>query len=145
MRQLIRRGMIPGPRLFCAGRLLSITTSTVMSFPGMYEVADGPEQVRAAARRQLAMGADLIKVMATGALTSTEYEDARAIQYTLEELQAAVAIAEANFKHCAAHAHAALHTAGWRAKGAPPLPIAAPSHACCRLVLSCGTIVWWLD
>jgi len=107
VRQLIRRGKIPGPRLFCAGRLLSITTSTVMSFPGMYEVADGPEQVRAAARRQLAMGADLIKVMATGALTSTEYEDARAIQYTLEELQAAVAIAEENFKHCAAHAHAA--------------------------------------
>ena len=106
VRQAIRAGLIPGPRLFCAGRLLSITTSTASYYPGMYEVADGPEAVRAAARRQLAQGADLIKVMATGALTSTEYENARAIQYTLEELEAAVAVARDNFTHVAAHAHA---------------------------------------
>ena len=72
----------------------------------MYDTADGPDQVRAKARKQLAMGADLIKVMATGAVTSTEYEDARAIQYQPDELAAAVAIARENFKHCAAHAHA---------------------------------------
>ncbi|MEM7123437.1 MAG: amidohydrolase family protein [Pseudomonadota bacterium] len=107
VRNLINSGKIKGPRLFCAGRLLSITTATTSYYPGMYETADGPEQVRAAARKQLAHGADLIKVMATGALTSSEYEDARAIQFTLEELQAAVAIAEENYKHCAAHAHAA--------------------------------------
>ena len=107
VRKAINRGQIMGPRLFCAGRLLSITTATTPYFPGMYETADGPDEVRRAARKQLAQGADLIKVMATGALTSSEYEDARAIQYTLEELQAAVAIAEENFKHCAAHAHAA--------------------------------------
>ncbi len=106
VRNAINRGAIPGPRLLCAGRLLSITTATVDYYPGMYEVADGPEAVRAAARKQLAHGADLIKVMATGALTSSEYEDSRAIQYTLEELKAAVAVAEENYKHCAAHAHA---------------------------------------
>lgn len=106
VRNLINQGILKGPRLFCAGKLLSVTTSTATYYPGMYDTADGPDQVRAAARRQLAMGADLIKVMATGALTSTEYEDARAIQYQLDELQAAVAIAEENYKHCAAHAHA---------------------------------------
>ena len=106
VRNLINQGVLKGPRLFCAGRLLSITTSTTAYYTGMYETADGPDQVRAAARKQLARGADLIKVMATGALTSTEYEDARAIQYQVEELKAAVAIAEENFKHCAAHAHA---------------------------------------
>ena len=106
VRNAINRGLIPGPRLFCAGRLLSITTATVNYYPGMYEVADGPEAVRAAARKQLAHGADFIKVMATGALTSSEYEDARAIQYTLEELKAAVAVATENYKHVAAHAHA---------------------------------------
>ena len=37
---------------------------------------------------------------------TAEYEDARAIQYQLDELKAAVAIASENFKHCAAHAHA---------------------------------------
>ncbi len=106
VRNLINRGEIPGPRLFCAGKLLSITTSTTAYYTGMYETANGPDEVRAKARKQLAMGADLIKVMATGAITSTEYEDARAIQFQLEELKAAVAIAEENFKHCAAHAHA---------------------------------------
>jgi imidazolonepropionase-like amidohydrolase len=72
----------------------------------MYEVANGPEEVRAAARRQLARGADFIKVMATGAMLSPENEDARAIQYTPEELKAAAEIAHDNYKHMAAHAHA---------------------------------------
>src|SRR5262245_23508894 len=106
VRDAINQGLCIGPRLFLAGRLLSITTGTVDYYPGMYEVANGPEEVRRAARKQLAMGADLIKVMATGAMLSTEHEDARAIQYTLEELRAAVEIARDNFKHVAAHAHA---------------------------------------
>ncbi|MSP81704.1 MAG: amidohydrolase family protein [Alphaproteobacteria bacterium] len=106
VRGAINRGIIPGPRLFCAGRLLSITTATVDYYPGMYEVADGPDEIRRAARRQLAQGADFIKIMATGALTSSEYEDSRAIQYTLEEIKVAVAIAEDNYKYVAAHAHA---------------------------------------
>jgi imidazolonepropionase-like amidohydrolase len=106
VRNLINRGRLKGPRLFCAGKLLSITTSTTEYYPGMYDTANGPDEVRATARKQLAMGADLIKVMGTGAITSTEYEDARAIQYQLDELKAAVAIAEENFKHCACHAHA---------------------------------------
>ena len=72
----------------------------------MYEVADGPDEVRRAVRRQLAHGADLIKVMATGAMLSSETEDARAIQYALDELRAAVEVAHDNFKPVAAHAHA---------------------------------------
>jgi imidazolonepropionase-like amidohydrolase len=72
----------------------------------MYEVADGPDEVRRAVRRQLARGADLIKVMATGAMLSSETEDARAIQYSLDELRAAVEVAHASFKPVAAHAHA---------------------------------------
>jgi imidazolonepropionase-like amidohydrolase len=106
VRDAINQGLATGPRLFLAGRLLSITTGTVDYYPGMYEVADGPDAVKQAARKQLAKGADLIKVMATGAMLSSENEDARAIQYTLEELKAAVEIARDNFKHVAAHAHA---------------------------------------
>ena len=106
VRDAIRDGLVVGPRLFLAGRLLSITTATVGYYPGMYEVADGPDAGAAAARRQLARGADLIKVMATGAMLSSETEDARAIQFTLDELRAAVEIAHDNFKHVAAHAHA---------------------------------------
>jgi imidazolonepropionase-like amidohydrolase len=106
VRAAIDAGEIPGPRLFLAGRLLSITTATVAYYPGMYEVADGVDAVRRAVRRQLAEGADLIKVMATGAMLSSETEDARAIQYTLDELRAAVEVAHDNFKPVAAHAHA---------------------------------------
>jgi imidazolonepropionase-like amidohydrolase len=106
VRDAINAGQIPGPRLFLAGRLLSVTTATVGYYPGMYEVADGADEVRRAVRRQLAEGADLIKVMATGAMLSSETEDARAIQYTLDELRAAVEVAHDNFKPVAAHAHA---------------------------------------
>jgi imidazolonepropionase-like amidohydrolase len=106
VRAAVRAGQIPGPRMFLAGKLLSITTATVDYYPGMYEVADGADAVRLAARRQLAHGADLIKVMATGALLSSESEDAQAIQFTLEELRAAVEIAHDNHKHVAAHCHA---------------------------------------
>lgn len=106
VRDAVRAGTLRGPRMFLAGKLLSITTETVDYYPGMYDVADGADAVRAAARRQLAHGADLIKVMATGALLSSEHEDARAIQFTLEELRAAVEIAHDNHKHVAAHCHA---------------------------------------
>ena len=106
VREAIEAGELSGPRLFLAGRLLSITTATTAYYPGMYEVADGVDEVRRAVRRQLARGADLIKVMATGAMLSSETEDARAIQYSLDELRAAVEVAHANFKPVAAHAHA---------------------------------------
>jgi len=106
LRDGINAGHWIGPRLFLAGRLLSITTATADYYPGMYEIANGVEEVRTAARKQLAMGADLVKVMATGAMYSSEHEDARAIQYRLEELKAAVEIARDNYKHVAAHAHA---------------------------------------
>jgi imidazolonepropionase-like amidohydrolase len=106
VRDAIGAGEIKGPRLFLAGRLLSITTATTGYYPGMYEVADGVDEVRRAVRRQLAHGADVIKVMATGAMLSSETEDARAIQYALDELRAAVEVAHAHFKPVAAHAHA---------------------------------------
>ena len=106
VRDAVRAGSRRGPRMFLAGKLLSITTSTADYYPGMYDVADGADAVRAAARRQLAHGADLVKVMATGAMLSSETEDSRAIQYSLDELRAAVEIAHDNHKHIAAHCHA---------------------------------------
>src|SRR4030095_15121870 len=106
VRDGINAGHWIGPRLFLAGRLLSLTTGTGAHSPRTHEMATGVEEGRKAARRQRAMGADLVKVMATGAMYSSEHEDARAIQYRLEELKAAVDIAHDNYKHVAAHAHA---------------------------------------
>src|SRR5215475_4433243 len=106
VREAIGKGWIEGRRLHCSGRILSITSSTTPYFRGMYEEADGAEAVKKAARQQLAQGADFIKLLATGAVTSTKYEKAEAIQYRREEIDAAVAIARDNLTYVAAHAHA---------------------------------------
>ena len=89
VREAIRAGWIEGPRLFCAGRILTITSSTTPYYRGMYEEADGPDAVRKAARQQLARGADFIKLLATGAVTSTKYENPLSTQYRLDEIRAA--------------------------------------------------------
>ncbi|MGH2554834.1 MAG: amidohydrolase family protein [Actinomycetota bacterium] len=106
LREEIQQGERVGPRLFLAGRLLSQPTEAVDYYPGMYEVASGPEAVAKTARNQLKRGADLIKVMATGAMLSPEGEDARAAQLGLEDIRAAVDAAWEVGAHVAAHAHA---------------------------------------
>lgn len=106
VREAINSGMIPGPRLFCSGKILTMTSSSTPYYIGMYEECDGPAEVRKAARKQLAMGADLIKLLVTGAVTSTSYERYDAIQLRPDEIAAAVEIANDNFTHVAAHAHA---------------------------------------
>jgi imidazolonepropionase-like amidohydrolase len=106
LRRDIDAGACVGPRLFLAGRLLSRPTPAARYYPGMYEVVRGPEDVGAGARRQLDAGADLIKVMATGAMLSPEEEDAREAQFTPEELRAAVQAAGEGGARVAAHAHA---------------------------------------
>src|SRR5438093_1581849 len=105
-RPYLERGEALGPRMFLAGRLLSMPTPATAYYPSMYEVANGPEEVRAAALRQIQRGADVIKVMATGAMLSPEDEDAGATQFTREELRAAVQTAESRGLPVAAHAHA---------------------------------------
>lgn len=106
VRDDIEAGRRLGPRLFLAGRLLSMPTAAVEYYPGMYEVAAGAEAVGRAARTQLDHGADMIKVMATGAMLSPEGEDARATQFTEDEMRAAADVAVAAGGHVAAHAHA---------------------------------------
>lgn len=106
VRDAINAGWIEGPRMHCAGRILTQTSSSTPYWRGMYEEADGPDAVRKAARQQLARGTNFIKLLATGAITSSAQEDANAIQYRFEEIRAAVEIAEDNNTYVAAHAHA---------------------------------------
>jgi imidazolonepropionase-like amidohydrolase len=106
LRRAVDRGDVPGPRMFLAGRLLSMPTPATAYYPCMYQVASGTEEVRAAALVQIEQGADVIKVMATGAMLSPEEEEAGATQFTKEELAAAVETAEAHGIPVAAHAHA---------------------------------------
>ena len=64
----IEAGYVKGPRMMCAGRIISMTCSGTEYFDGMYRVADGEDECRKAAREQLKDGADFIKLMATGAI-----------------------------------------------------------------------------
>jgi imidazolonepropionase-like amidohydrolase len=67
-------------------------------------VCDGVDGVRRAAREQLRLGADQIKVMASGGAMSPADELA-ATQYAREELRAAVEVAEAARTYVMAHAY----------------------------------------
>src|SRR5690606_1055457 len=59
----IERGLVPGPRVQPAGRLITMTGGHGHHIG---READGPDEVRKAARTELKCGAEVLKVMATG-------------------------------------------------------------------------------
>jgi imidazolonepropionase-like amidohydrolase len=67
-------------------------------------VCDGVDEVRRAAREQLRLGADQIKVMASGGAMSPA-DELSATQYALDELIAAVEVAEGARTYVMAHAY----------------------------------------
>ena len=67
-------------------------------------VCDGVDEVRRAAREQLRLGADQIKVMASGGAMSPA-DELSATQYTLDELRAAVEVAASARTYVMAHAY----------------------------------------
>lgn len=115
----VERGIVEGPRLLVSDRPLSQTgghgdwrRATETHPPEIFcptagmrsVVCDGADAVRRAAREQLRLGADQIKVMASGGAMSPADELA-ATQYTLDELRAAVEEAEAAGTYVMAHAY----------------------------------------
>jgi len=105
LRRAAQEGLIRTPRLVLAGKIVSMTTAGASSWAGMYRQADGVSEVIKAVREQAAAGADLIKIMATGAVLAPGHERPSSAQFTRDELDAAVAIAHAMGLHVAAHAH----------------------------------------
>jgi imidazolonepropionase-like amidohydrolase len=79
-REAIDRGLIAGPRLKLAVRVISHTAghgdmhlhggSVVHTLSGMTELADTVDEVRTATRRVLRDGADLVKICTTGGMGS---------------------------------------------------------------------------
>jgi imidazolonepropionase-like amidohydrolase len=59
----IDRGLVPGPRVQAAGRLITMTGGHGHHIG---READGPDEVRKAARTEIKSGAAVLKVMATG-------------------------------------------------------------------------------
>ncbi len=86
----IEAGAIPGPRLICAGTPITITAGHCWMFG---TEADTTEAVKTAIRRQVKLGARVIKMMATGGMF-TPTANPRHTQYPVETLRAAVIEAE---------------------------------------------------
>jgi imidazolonepropionase-like amidohydrolase len=112
LRDLIERGVVPGPRMWVATRGLGATGghadingwSSDLKLPGTAEIADGVDELRKAVRTQIKNGADLIKVTATGGILSVG-DAVTHQQYSLEELEAIVETAGMLGVKVAAHAH----------------------------------------
>ncbi|MGH3088597.1 MAG: amidohydrolase family protein [Rubrobacteraceae bacterium] len=102
LRQAVRLGLCPGPRILACGRIVSATSPGCRVFTTMYRPADGCDEVRKAVREQLMMGADFIKVMTTGA-RSVVLEDPEPAQLTREEVRTIVEEARRMGVRVAAH------------------------------------------
>lgn len=96
----VERGHVIGPRVVAAGRGI---TTTGGHFSQYARVADGPSNVRTAVREQIGAGAGVIKLMATGGISTPG--DPGASQLTVEEMTVAVEEAHRRGLKVAAHAH----------------------------------------
>jgi imidazolonepropionase-like amidohydrolase len=116
MRDAIARGIIIGPRMYVAGAYVTISEGAgamtglppdiVLPLDLRYGEANGPWEVRQKIRELAHRGSDHIKVLSTGAVL-THGSNPKSIEFTPEELSAAVGEA-ANFGlRVEAHAHAA--------------------------------------
>jgi imidazolonepropionase-like amidohydrolase len=101
LRNAINEGLIIGPRMKVSGKVICMTGGHGWG-PGGRE-ADGPAEVRKAAREQMKAGADVIKIMATGGVMTRGVEPGSQ-QLTYEEMRAAVEEAEKAGRLTASHA-----------------------------------------
>ena len=118
LRNAIRNGKVPGPRMLVTVHALSATGGHCDFSQGYREglfghesgplegVVNGADQARYAVRLDHKYGADMIKVCATGGVLSPT-DDVDTPQLTQEELNAIVDEAHALRRKTAAHAHGA--------------------------------------
>lgn len=115
LRNAINRGLVPGPRVFTAGKALGSTgghgdptnglREDLMGDPGPnVGVVNGVDECIKAVRMRYKEGADVIKVMSTGGVLSLE-KNGTGAQLNDDELKALVATANDYGLKVAAHAH----------------------------------------
>ena len=117
LRDAIARGWAIGPRIVDAGMALSATTGHMDPTLGVREdfhealrasgsTCDGPDDCRRAVRRQIALGADLIKIATTGGVNSRIGLGLGAQMFE-DEARAIVETAHLYGRRVAVHAHGA--------------------------------------
>jgi imidazolonepropionase-like amidohydrolase len=101
LQRAIDTGHVPGPRIVAAGLAICMIGGHAR-FIG--QEVEGTEQVRSIVRAQIAAGATVIKVIASGGVLTPGTSPDQA-QMTVEELRAAVEEAQSAGRKVAAHAH----------------------------------------
>ena len=117
--QAVADGLIPGPRIYDSGRVLSQTgghgdfrprgdlapmCACTIHSSGFSHVADGVDAVRRAAREELRRGATQLKIMASGGVASPT-DPIWNLQYSREEMVAIVEEAASWRTYAMAHAY----------------------------------------
>lgn len=100
-RDLIREGLVPGPRIYAAGTPVTITAGHLGWLGGR---ADSPQEIVALTRSLVARGVDVIKVVASGGNMTAE-SNKHLPQFTVDELRLVVAEAHRGGLPVASHAH----------------------------------------
>jgi len=116
LRDAIANGIVIGPRMFVAGAYITISEGAgamtglapdiQLPWDLHYGEANSPWEVRQKVRLLAHRGADHIKILSTGAVL-THGSNPKSIEFTPEELQAAVDEARNFGLRVEAHAHAA--------------------------------------
>lgn len=115
LRDAVSKGLVPGPRIFAAGSALAATGGhgdidgikpELLKLWTPETICDGPYECRKAARYAIKMGADWIKITATGGVLS-DTATGTDQQMTDDELQEIVNTAHGLGIKVAAHAHGA--------------------------------------
>jgi len=101
MRRAIDDGIVPGPRVVAAGRNICRTGGHGWK---MGLEADGADGLRAAVRQLCREGSDVIKIMASGGI-STAGSTVMASEFTDEEFEAVIDESHRRGRKVAAHGH----------------------------------------
>jgi imidazolonepropionase-like amidohydrolase len=101
LRNAIDAGLVPGPKMVCAGKFIAITGGH--AWPYIRE-ADGEAEVRKAVREQIQAGANFIKLMGSGGVGRAD-ESEGAVQFSFPEVKAIVEEAQAASTVATAHVH----------------------------------------
>jgi imidazolonepropionase-like amidohydrolase len=119
LRDAIAEGLVPGPRLFIAGKALSQTgghgdfRATHQReehkccgghTPGIARICNGVPECLEAARDELRQGADFLKIMCGGGV-ATQTDPLEMLQFTAQEIQAVTTTAKYLDTYVTAHAY----------------------------------------
>jgi len=119
IQKAVEEGLFAGPRLFVSGQSIGPTgghndsrrrtdtgkgcvCSNALQFTSA--VADGADEVRRVVREQLRQGANQIKIMCSGGVSSP-FDPLDSLQFSLSEIEAAVEEATAFGRYVLAHAY----------------------------------------